>query len=183
MKSCNNCNSYHPLQWAKSSSVSSAIDWTVLDLYHSHCFLISPSAVGFTSSVSTAFLEGWEGLWGGGKMSPGTYWNNSFCLTERLWGLSGMPFPQSSRCWTRPRAHRAVSLRSGRLWISFVPPIPRPRPVPAAICMKIMNTRNSWELAMRRAMGCRNDCWRYSTSPCLLTQLRSKISPQPNSMK
>lgn len=62
-------------------------------------------------------------------------------------------------------------------------PIPRPQPVPAAICVKITNTRNSWELAMRRAMGCWNDCWRYNTSPSLLTQLRSKISPQPNSVK
>ena len=62
-------------------------------------------------------------------------------------------------------------------------PIPRPQPVPEAIYVKITTTRNSRELAMRKAMGCRNDCCRYNTSPSLLTQLRSKISPQPNSVK
>lgn len=38
-------------------------------------------------------------------------------------------------------------------------------------------TQQPRELAMRKAMGCRNDCCRHNTSPSLLTQLRSKISP------
>lgn len=96
-----------------------------LDLYHAPCFLISPSALRFTSLNSTAFLRGWRlmllSFCGGRGTSTGTHRNNSVCLRAGLWGLNGMPLPQSSRCWTGPRANtqqfpwgQAVQCR---LWI------------------------------------------------------------------
>lgn len=74
-----------------------------------------------------------------GGMSTDAHRNNSFCLTEGLWGLSGMPLPQQQVLNWAQSQHSAVSLRSGTLRVGFGCHLSS-RPGPASICMKITKT-------------------------------------------